>query len=180
MNITFTGLYTIKGPYNELKQIESTIDNKYREEYKFSGDGTKVYNYAGLYTLPKENTPVTELLVATNQDTNPLLNFLSKNYQQYNFVSYPKHEKPFKEVRSMIEAGFHDNPDGMLDAMLEKRKGTKYNASEESKRFIYSLAYSIPDKHVSDIKQLNAAEVIEAIKNNYFDFVNGVIKAIKK
>lgn len=178
MNISFKGLYTIKGPYNELKQIETAIDNKYKSDYKFRGDNSKVYDYAGIFTLPKENTPATELLAATNTDAKPLVGFIGENYNQYNFISYPKHDKPYKEVRLMIEAGFRENPDGLLDTMLENKKGIVYNALEESKRFIAHFAYSTPDKHVNDIKKLKAAEVLEAIKNNCFDFVNGIIKSL--
>lgn len=178
MNISFTGLYTIKGSYNELKQIETAIDNKYKSEYKFRGDNSKVYDYAGVFTLPKDNKQSTELFAATNSDAKPLLSFIGENYKQYNFISYPKHDKPYKEVRSMIEAGFRENPDGMLDAMLENKKGIIHNALEESKRFLAHFAFSTPDKHVSDIKKLNATEVLTAIKNNCFDFVNGVIKSL--
>ena len=78
MNISFTGLYTIKGSYNELKQIETTIENKYKSEYKFHGDNTKVYNYTGVYTLPKESTPTTELFVATNKQARPLVEIYRK------------------------------------------------------------------------------------------------------
>ncbi len=178
MNISFTGLYTIKGSYNELKQIETAIDNKYKSEYKFRGDNSKVYDYAGVFTLPKDYKQSTELFAATNSDAKPLLGFIGENYKQYNFISYPKHDKPYKEVRSMIEAGFRENPDGMLDAMLENKKGIIHNALEESKRFLAHFAFSTPDKHVSDIKKLNATEVLTAIKNNCFDFVNGVIKSL--
>lgn len=178
MNISFTGLYTIKGSYNELKQIETTIDNKYKSEYKFRGDNTKVYNYTGVFTLPKENTPTTELFVATNKEAKPLVEFIGDNYQQYNFISYPKHDKPYKELKLMIEAAFRSNPDEMLDSMIEKKKGIVHDALEESKKFLAHFAYSTPDKHVSDIKKLKAEEVLAAIKNNCFDFVNGIIKSL--
>lgn len=178
MKIAFTGLYRINGSYDKLKQIETDIEKKYKAEYKFLGDNSKVYDYAGVFTLPKENTPQTELLVATNKDAKLLLGFIGENYGQYNFISYPKHDKPYKEIRSMIEAGFRGKPDMMLDDILEKKEGIIHNALEESKKFLAHLAFSTPNKHAGDIKKLNGAEVLEAIKNNCFDFVNGIIKTL--
>ena len=158
--LQFSGLYRITGSYNDLKSIENSVENKYKNEYKYKGDGTKVYDYAGVFTLPKEQKPTTELLISTNNDTKPLLSFIGENYKQYNFISYPKHDKPYKEVRSLIET----------------KKGIVHDAIEESKKFIAHFAYTTPDKHVSDINKLKAKEVIEAIKNNCFDFINGVIR----
>lgn len=52
--LQFSGLYRITGSYNDLKSIEKSVENKYKNEYKYKGDGTKVYDYAGVFTLPKE------------------------------------------------------------------------------------------------------------------------------
>lgn len=174
--LQFSGLYRITGSYNDLKSIENSVENKYNNEYKYKGDGTKLYDYAGVFTLPKEQKPTTELLISTNNDTKPLLSFIGENYKQYNFISYPKHDKPYKEVRSLIDAHFRNNADNLLDSMIETKKGIVHDAIEESKKFIAHFAYTTPDKHVSDINKLQAKEVIEAIKNNCFDFINGVIR----
>lgn len=174
--VKFTGLYTISGSYNDLKAIESKVENKYKNEYKYKGNDSKVYDYAGVFTLPKEQKPTTELLIATNGDAKPLLSFIGTNYTQYNFISYPKHDKPYKEVRSMIEAHFRNNPDNLLDYMIENKKGIVHDAIEESKKFLAHFAFTTTDKHVSDINKLQAKDVLEAIKNNCFDFINGVIR----
>lgn len=174
--VKFTGLYTINGSYNDLKAIETKVENKYKNEYKYKGNDSKVYDYAGVFTLPKEQKPTTELLISTNKDTKPLLNFIGNNYTLYNFISYPKHNKPYKEVRSMIEAHFRNNPDNLLDAMLENKKGIVYDAINEGKQFLAHFAFSTSDKHINDIKKLQAKDVLNAIKNNCFDFVNGIIR----
>lgn len=174
--LQFSGLYRITGSYNDLKSIENSVENKYKNEYKYKGDGTKLYDYAGVFTLPKEQKPTTELLISTNKDTKPLLSFIGINYEQYNFISYPKHDKPYKEVREMIEANFRNNPDNLLDTMLENKKGVKHDPIKEGKQFLAHFAFSTPDKHLNDIKKLQAKDVLDAIKNNCFDFINGIIK----
>lgn len=176
MNITFTGLYTIKGTYNDLKEIDTTVENKYKNEYKYKGDNSKVYDYAGIYTLPKEHKPETELLIATNKDAKPLVSFIGDNYTKYNFISYPKQDKPYKEVRSLIEAHFRNNADNLLDVISENKKEIIHDAIEESKRFLAHFTFSTPDKHVNDINRLEAKDVINAMKNNCFDFITGIIK----
>ena len=172
----FSGLYTINGSYDDLKTIEKSVENKYKSEYKLRGNEAKVYDYAGLFTLPKEQKPTTELLIATNKDAKPLLSFIGANYEQYNFISYPKHDKPYKEVRAMIEAYFRNNADKLLDSMIENKKGIVHDAIKEGKQFLAHFVFTTPDKHVSDINKLQAKEVLIAIKNNCFDFINGVIK----
>lgn len=174
--VKFTGLYTINGTYKDLSNIESTVEKKYKMEYEFKGNDSKVYDYAGVFTLPKEQKPTTELLIATNGDAKPLLSFIGTNYTQYNFISYPKHDKPYKEVRSMIEAHFRNNPDNLLDYIIENKKGIVHDAIEESKKFLAHFAFTTTDKHVSDINKLQAKDILEAIKNNCFDFINGVIR----
>ena len=153
--VKFTGLYTINGTYKDLSNIESTVEKKYKREYEFKGNDSKVYDYAGVFTLPKEQKPTTELLIATNEDAKPLLSFIGTNYTQYNFISYPKHDKHY---------------------IIENKKGIVHDAIEESKKFLAHFAFTTTDKHVSDINKLQAKDVLEAIKNNCFDFINGVIR----
>lgn len=175
-SINFKGLYKITGPYDDLKNIETSIENKNRNEYKFKEDKTKLYDYTGVYTLPKEQKPTTEILIATNEDSKFLLNFIGTNYEQYNFISFPKHDKPYKEIKEMIDAHFRNKPDKLLDSMLENKKGVEHNAIEESKKFLAHLVFTTPNKHINDINKFQAKEVLEAIKNNCFDFINGVIR----
>lgn len=175
-SVKFCGLYTISGSYDDLKTIEAYVENKHKNEYKLKKDKTKVYDYAGLYILPKEQKPTTELLISTNDDAKPLLGFIRENYNMYNFISYPKHDKPYKEIKSMLEAHFKDNPDNLLDTILENKKGIIHNALEESQKFLAHFVFTTTDKHVSDINKLQAKEVLNAIKHNCFDFINGIIK----
>ena len=76
----------------------------------------------------------------------------------------------------MIEAHFRNNPDNLLDYMKKNKKGIVHDAIEESKKFLAHFAFTTTDKHVSDINKLQAKDVLEAIKNNRFDFINGVIR----
>ncbi len=176
-SVSFKGLYTLEGPISQVKELEETIDNKFKQDYKKTGKN-KLNQYTGLYILPKEQEPATKLLVATNEDARPLVCFVGSNYKKYNFINYPKHDKPYKEARSEVSAHFRNNADDLLDIYSAQKKGVKYDAKTEAKTFLAHFAYE-HDTRTSKIPNLEAEKVLKAIKAQCFDFINGVIKTVK-
>lgn len=176
-NINFNGIYVIKGASNTVKILEKSLEDRFHQEYN-SNNPKALYQYNGIYILPKNYTPQTQLLVATNEDAKPLVNFIGKNYKLYNFITYPKHDTPYKEARSHIEAAFRNNPDTYLDLMLEEQKGISYNPIKEARQFIAHLAYE-QNVNVKDIKCHLASDISKAIADNCFDFVKGIVKTAK-
>lgn len=171
----FSGMYVISGSPEKIKNIENNIEGKFKIDYQ-STASTALNQYNSIYILPKDFTPQTQLFVATNEDASPLVNFVSENCNSYNFITYPKHDAPYKQTKAHIAAAFREQPDDYLDIMLEEKKGITHDPIKEAKQFISHIAYT-QDKHLSDIKSLDADSVIKAILDNCFDFVKGIVKS---
>lgn len=129
--------------------------------------------------MPKNTEPVGAMLVTTNEDARPLVEFVGSEYQKYNYVTYAKHDLPYKEAHLQIEAAFRDNPDPYLDIISKKNPIIKDSPIEEAKSFMKHYAFET-ERQLTDIKKLKACDVLEAISKNCFDFVNGIIKTAKK
>ena len=173
-NINFNGMYTISGTPEKIQSIEKNIENKFRLDYK-SMDSHALNQYSGIYILPKDFTPKTELFVATNEDSRPLVNFVGENCNSYNFITYPKHDLPYKLLKARVAAAFREDADNYLDIMLEQKKGITHDPIKEARQFVAHITYA-QNKHVSDIKSLDADAVSKAILENCFDFVKGIVK----
>lgn len=175
--INFTGSIVIAGNKDELTQIDKEYSKKLNQDYYAKGRN-RLRDYNGIHLLPKDYEPVGAMLVATNKDAKPLVNIVGKSYMNYNFLTYPKQDNPYKYNKLFINANFRENPDEFLDTFHSKNKPVKHFPLDECRTFVKQYAYE-REISLDDFKKLKACDVLEAIKKGCFDFAEGIIKIRK-
>lgn len=174
----FTGSIVIAGNKDELAQIDKEYSTKLNQDYYAKGRN-RLREYNGIHLLPKDYEPVGAMLVATNEDARPLVNIVGKNCTNYNFLTYPKQDNPYKYNKLFIKANFRNSSNKFLDTYHSKNKPVQHFPLDECKTFVRHYAYE-REISLDDFKKLKACDVLDAIKQGCFDFANGVIKTAKR
>lgn len=182
-NLSFKGMYVIKGLSKDVDKAYGMVSDKCKTELSLFYDQMiakkpreyceglkKVLNILLSEHSLGKNAPETRLLIATNEHCENICNW---HNTMHGWIPTPQPVidrlvnadlKEYADAREKLKRG---DVDPMIDITAKNIESAKRRLQE-----VKDLA-TVP---CGDIKELEAKEVIKAIKGKKFDFITGEIK----
>lgn len=189
---SFKGLYIIKGTGREVSEAMAKISKKnhnnvLKEVLKENTHSDLKGCYTEMLTgIFGKKQPLTQTLVATNDDVQIIDNYYSKLFG----IDLNTNIEDLDEVhatifRNRVDKFFKKNLENFVEYHQAQKKCTEHGDASSLSSFILKQAVQAKKKLIeiltpygikeSSIKTLNATNVLEAIENETFDYVNGII-----
>lgn len=189
---SFKGLYIIKGTGREVSEAMAKISKKSQNNVSKEVLKEKTHlDLKGCYTemltgIFGKKQPLAQILVATNDDVQIIENYYSKLFGIDLNTNIDELDEVHATIfRNRVEKFFKKNLENFVEYNQAQKKCTEQGDASSLSSFIVKQAVQAKKKltelltpygiNESNIKTLNATNVLEAIENESFDYVNGNI-----